>query len=117
MSPLFDKPADPHCALAQSGSGSRSPGYKHAQGQGTSPAVLHSLHLTYCLMRRVCLAVSVLCIHLVHKDFLHRNCIICIMGAVRMLWGSAGPSSCCAGVTVIIQAISTGECSVWVTQR
>lgn len=34
MSPLFDRPADPHCALAQPGSGSRSPGYKHAPGAG-----------------------------------------------------------------------------------
>lgn len=35
MPPLFGRPADPQCELAQSGSGSRSPGYKHAQGQGT----------------------------------------------------------------------------------
>lgn len=34
-SPLVRQAADPQCELAQSGSGSRSPGYKHAQGQGT----------------------------------------------------------------------------------
>ena len=40
--PLFGKPADPQCALAQAGSGSRSPGYRHARGQGTPAAVLHT---------------------------------------------------------------------------
>lgn len=41
--PLFGKPADPHCALAQCGGGSRSPGYKHAvPGAGDSAVVLHS---------------------------------------------------------------------------